>query len=177
MRDNPACLECGKPFPDDARVDRMYCDRRCNNRRYKKIRSGKVIPLPAVDPVARLAQMTPQQLGWVTAIVEGEGCISTHVAEKIDNLYVHALVKVGMVDEDVIRRLADWTGLGRVTGPHLPPAREKAGHQAQWHWNVNKHEHVEALVSAMWPLLGERRRQQVTRMRQRMTERTLKRAC
>lgn len=155
----------------------MYCDRRCNNRRYKKIQRGKVIPSPALDPVERLAQMTPQQLGWVTAIIEGEGCISTHTATKIGNRYVHSLVKVGMVDEDIVRRLAEWTGLGRVSGPHLPPVRAKAGYQAQWLWNVNKREHVEALVSAMWPLLGERRRGQVTHMRQRMAERTLKRGC
>lgn len=119
--------------------------------------------------------MTPQQLGWVAGIVEGEGCISTTATPRINHVYIYPLVKVGMADEDVIRRLAEWTGLGRVSGPHLPPVRAKAGHKPQWHWNVNKIAHVEALCSALWPLLGERRRDQVRVLRERVAERTLKR--
>ena len=174
MRDHNACLECGEPFPDDARVDRKYCDRRCNNRHYKKIRRGKATSPAVPDPVATLAQMTPQQLGWVAGIVEGEGSISVNQRRRYSgNTYTYPLVCVGMADEDVVRRLQEWTGVGRVTGPHLPPVRAAAGHKPQWQWNVNNIATVEALMEALWPLLGERRRVQVSQVRSKVAERTL----
>lgn len=173
MTDYPGCLYCGKPFPPGVRVDRRYCDRRCNDRHYKKGRGPKIL-LP--DPVSLLARMTPQQLGWVVGIVEGEGCISCHVTPRINNDYVYAQVTVAMADEDVIRRLGEWAGIGRINGPHLSPCRAEAGHKPQWKWHVTRWAEVDALIDVLWPLLGERRRQQAVVVRQRMANRVLKRS-
>lgn len=156
----------------------MYCDRTCNNRHYKQIRAGKATPHRAIDPTEIVARMTPQQLGWVAGIVEGEGSITVHDGRRYNgNTYVYPLICVAMADEDVIRRLREWTGVGRVSGPHLPPCRANAGHKPQWQWNVNKIAAVNALTDALLPLLGERRQEQVHLMRQRMSERTLLRGC
>lgn len=175
MRDYENCLSCDKPLPESSRVDRMYCSKACVSRRYKQIRRGKVIPDPVADPVAILAKMSDLQRGWVAGIIEGEGSISTTQTMRIGNLYVYPLITVGMTDEDMVRRLRDWTGLGRFAGPFSPPSR--GSNKPNWRWSVNKIADVEALIDAIWPLLGERRRQQATALRQKISERTLKRGC
>jgi len=118
--------------------------------------------------------MKPEQLGWVAGIIEGEGSISTTAVQKIGNVYIYPLIKVTMTDEDMVRRLHEWTGLGRVSGPFSPPSR--GDNKPHWDWNVNRIAHVEALLTAIWPFLGERRREQAARLRGRVAERTLKRA-
>lgn len=167
------CLCCGKQLPPDRYANRMFCDKRCTNRHWKLVRAGKATRAPAVDAATRLAEMTPEQRGWVAGIIEGEGSITVHSFEKIGNVYTYPLVKVAMTDEDVIRRLHEWTGLGRVSGPFSPPSR--GSNKPHWDWNVNRIAHVEALFSMLWPLLGGRRREQVVRVRERISERTLKR--
>lgn len=174
MRDNENCLGCGEPLPTNARIDRMYCGKQCNHRHWKQRRDGKVAPLPTRDPIALIAQMQPYQLGWVAGIIEGEGSITTSSVMRIGNLYIYPLIIVAMTDEDTIRRLAEWTRVGRVSGPFRPPSR--GTNKPHWTWSVNKMADVEALLDAIWPLLGTRRREQATILRKKVSERTLKRA-
>lgn len=121
--------------------------------------------------------MTPAQLGWVAGIIEGEGCFSLNKGRKYSgNTYVYSHVTVSMCDEDIILRLHQWAGIGRMSGPHLPPCRAEAGYKPQWLWSVTKAAHVEALAEVLFPLMGARRQEQINRMRQAMAERTLIRA-
>lgn len=173
VMDHENCLSCDKPLPEKRYANRTFCDRTCASRHWKRIKRGALPPRAEVDAADLLASMKPEQLGWVAGIIEGEGSISVTAAQKIGNVYTYPLVIVGMTDEDVVRRLHEWSGIGRVTGPFCPPSR--GTNKPHWCWSVNKISHVEALCAAIAPFLSERRQEQVRVMRQKIAERTLKR--
>jgi hypothetical protein len=62
-----------------------------------------------------------------------------------------------MTDEDVVRRLAEWTGLGRVEGPY----QWTNGRKPYWRFVVDRKAEAEALMRELYPLLGMRRRAQI----------------
>ena len=93
---------------------------------------------------------TREQLAWVAGVIEGDGCLTM----KNQRMFPH--VSVTMTDEDVIRRLQLWTGLGTVNGPYRPTT----GHNKlpMWIWAVGGGAQAYALLIAIWPWLGSRRR-------------------
>lgn len=97
--------------------------------------------------------MTDAEAAWIAGIVEVKGSITTNGRRQ-------PLVQVKMTEEDVVDRLRRVSGMGRVTGPHFPSARSTA-RRASWAWTVSRVDDVVTLLRHVWPLLGERRRDQV----------------
>lgn len=87
-------------------------------------------------------------LAWLAGIIEGEGCLSPCGPNSWR-------VGVKMTDEDVVRRVADVAGVGRVAGPYEP----RNGNKPQWTWTVSKSSDVVGLLATLWPFFGERRRE------------------
>jgi hypothetical protein len=58
-----------------------------------------------------------------------------------------------MTDQDIIIRLAELTGVGRV----YPVRRQKPHHKDAWLWTVNRPGHVEYIIRRVLPWLGLRR--------------------
>ncbi len=102
--------------------------------------------------------MTPQQLGWVAGVMEGEGSFML----KSNHGYIKSPVaSVQMTDEDVIVALHSLTGIGRVTGPYQP---KWPGSKPTWSWRVQKAQDVFDLGNAIRPLMFERRKDQFDRV-------------
>lgn len=101
-----------------------------------------------------LAAISPVDLGWVAGIIEGEGClrVSTH---PVDGRH-QPFVCVKMTDDDVIRRLHAVTGIGRLGAPARSPSTP-AHHKDQSSWIVAATSEVHSLLTAILPLLGDRR--------------------
>lgn len=59
-----------------------------------------------------------------------------------------------MTDEDIIKRLQQVSGVGRVYGPY----DNKAPAKPAWAWVVSRKDHIAYILCAIAPLLGERRR-------------------
>lgn len=98
--------------------------------------------------------MTPEQTAWVAGIIEGEGHMRVnHVKGR-----PYGQISVQMTDEDIVRRLREYTGVGRITGPYQPnpPARKP-----RWTWTVGRNEHVRMVCAAIRPWLGVRRTEQL----------------
>jgi hypothetical protein len=93
--------------------------------------------------------MTPTEAAWVAGIVEGEGTISITSQGT-------PFIKVSMTDEDVVRRLRDWTGVGRFATTH-PPAWQEKGYKRQYIWQVAKAADVLLVAEAIGPFLLGRR--------------------
>lgn len=92
-------------------------------------------------------QWTREGLAWATGLFEGEGCIGHNKKTGQWQLIVAS------TDEDVLKRLLEVTGLGTLRGP------VNRGHKPYWIWNVTRREHVYALLAAMTPWLGARRKE------------------
>lgn len=88
---------------------------------------------------------------WIAALVEGEGSI--YVSKKTTHVAIH----LNSTDEDVIRRLAEWSGFGKIYGPTMPIGARKP----VWHWSIGKHQDCARFLLGIAPLLAERRRARV----------------
>jgi hypothetical protein len=102
-----------------------------------------------------------KEIAWAAGIFEGEGCMS--LADGAGRPHRWRL-KVSMADEDVVRRLHDTVGIGRVNGPYNSRRLKKDGTpvKPQWNWEAGPgFEKVQFVLVMFWPWLGARRKQKV----------------
>jgi len=97
--------------------------------------------------------MVAVDLAWAAGIFEGEGCIYQYRGRG----YQYPRLKVGMTDEDIVRRFHEIVGCGSVTRFNSP-AHEKRGNKPVWVWTAGRTEDVARVAGMLWPWLGERRR-------------------
>jgi DNA modification methylase len=97
-------------------------------------------------------RITERQAAWLAALIDGEGCIQAHRQtpaakhNSVDTFQVD--VGVGMVDECVVRRAHEITGVGSLT-------LQKRG---VWDWSV-RGQQAAVLLRAVYPHLILKRRQ------------------
>ena len=94
-------------------------------------------------------KMTDLELGWVAGLYEGEGCTSFKGSS--------ITVSINMTDEDIIRKLSIFTGIGNITGPYLAKGKIKP----YWIWTASNFVEIENLLRQLLPLLGKRRTAQI----------------
>jgi hypothetical protein len=70
-------------------------------------------------------------------------------------------VACNMCDGDVLRRVSEFAGVGRFSGPHQP---QRSMHSEIWRWHVDKRADVFALCARILPLMGERRAAKIRQM-------------
>lgn len=99
--------------------------------------------------------MDQVDIAWVAGIIEGEGTFGYNGRKETTT---SSKVQVIMTDEDIIRRLQSVTGMGRVSGPHGP---YKPGYLPTWCWAIRVKRDLARIFLAIYPLLGERRREQL----------------
>jgi hypothetical protein len=58
-----------------------------------------------------------------------------------------------MTDQDIITRLAELAGVGRVCAVR----RQKPHHKDAWLWAVRRPVHIEHIIRLVFPWLGHRR--------------------
>lgn len=104
-------------------------------------------------------KLTDLEIGWVSGMIEGEGCITlsyTNTQKRRYGPYIN--VRLAMNDKDLILRLQQVTGIGKIS-----PKRRISGlgKQDQWSWDVQKQSDVKDLLRVIQPLMGERRNQRI----------------
>lgn len=98
-------------------------------------------------------EMTDVQIAWVSGIFEGEGTFGIGtVKTKNGSIYNQVYTAVHMTDEDVIKKLYDFTGIGNMRSLTERPNTKQA-----YMWKVSVRKDVEDLIFAMLPHLGQRR--------------------
>lgn len=102
--------------------------------------------------------MNEGELHWVTALVEGEGCITRQITTVRSAQYKYWLVTVGSTDYDVLKRLMRWTLCGRIYKQKVGPKPGGGPRKPVWQWRVYRQQEVLDLLVAIEPLLCRRRR-------------------
>lgn len=92
--------------------------------------------------------MTDLELGWLAGLLEGEGSFSCHYGQGHHN----HVISLNMTDQDVVGRLLTITGMGTVRPRKVPSDCKPA-----WIWRVYRADHVEQLLLAVRPHMGQRR--------------------
>jgi hypothetical protein len=95
-------------------------------------------------------KLEPLRLGWIVGIVEGEGWLGASGGRP-----GQATITVQMTDLDVIERLAEWSGVGNVSGPYHVRHTDR---QDTWKWSVTARDDAAWLIGQMAPYLGARRK-------------------
>lgn len=105
--------------------------------------------------------MTDLELGWLTGIVEGEGCfILSKYKVKSGQSHAALYLRVTSTDLDILERLVNLTSSGIITGPIQPYVQH--GQRTPWfRWDVYKKKEVARLLLAIYPALGDRRRRRL----------------
>lgn len=102
------------------------------------------------ETVFRNRDWTKLSLAWVAGVFEGEGCFTT---SKYRNSRTF-VARISMTDEDVVRKIHAVTQMGNI----LIKRPEQAHHKVQFSWTVSGFEGFQAVVAALWPWLGNRRK-------------------
>jgi len=92
---------------------------------------------------------------WAAGLFEGEGCITFNGCK-------YAKLALGTTDMDVISKFHSIVKLGSIN-KSIVKARPQATKQGKpyktcFYWSVTRFEHVQAILAAFWPWLGQRRR-------------------
>src|SRR4051812_4937534 len=108
--------------------------------------------------VASSANWTAENIAWLSGLMEGEGCFSYRTDSNTGKRYF--TIRLQMTDFDVVRRAFAVAGMGSINGPYFPEAPRKPVLM----WSIANEGHAVALVAAMWPWLGERRRERAAEL-------------
>lgn len=87
---------------------------------------------------------------WAVGLLEGEGYFG--YTERHG-----AHISCASTDEDVVRRLAEVLGFGRVYGPYVKPQ----GRKLVWEWHVYKPIDATILLQQLLPHMCNRRQEQI----------------
>lgn len=94
--------------------------------------------------------LTIGEIYWVAGVLEGEGCFTLRDGRP----YIYC----GMTDRDVVEKLKDTLGLGRVSGPFI---RTIIQHKPISVWTLSKQKEAAGLMMTLYPLMGKRRQQKI----------------
>lgn len=95
--------------------------------------------------------MTFTELAWAAGLFEGEGCINGYV-NKSGERGIQLMLR--MTDEDVVQRFQSVIGFGNIH----KRAPLQSHHKRSYLWHVGSFERAQAVIAALWPWLGRRRR-------------------
>ena len=100
--------------------------------------------------------MSEPDWAWVAGLYEGEGTCYFHSGQRTTGGWIAQIrIQLAMCDEDVVNRLPEMTGMGKVYHKNLKGPRKN-----QWAWVVTNHVDVYMFAKTVWPWLGVRRRLQ-----------------
>lgn len=99
--------------------------------------------------------MRAVDLAWVAGLIEGEGSVYTKYVKGRP----YPGIRVGMTDEDVVRRLHSLVPGSTITGPHEPTTAW--GRKPWWLWYAQRQAVAAGLLMSIYPLMGQRRQQSI----------------
>lgn len=102
--------------------------------------------------------MTDNDLYWLAGLLEGEGCFMSHETRA----YPYWSVAVNMTDGDVLTRAASVIGGAvKLGGPYTTEGKPW---KPQYRLALRRRAEVKALLLALLPIMGERRRARIGEM-------------
>jgi hypothetical protein len=104
-------------------------------------------------------RMSSFELGWVAGLLEGEGCFFVNTSGTPQyGPYAYDRVAVCMTDRDVLERLQEVTGIGRLEKIR---ARKDPKHKPISQWVVCRNQEAIELMIAVYPHMGARRQAKI----------------
>jgi len=90
-----------------------------------------------------------ENLAWAGGLFEGEGCISTACGPRS-----RVVLRVAITDEDVLDKFIGIIGVGKKRREPI-----RGSYKQVFSWTLSRGENCQAVLAALWPFLGIRRKQ------------------
>lgn len=97
---------------------------------------------------------TGLNLAWAAGLFEGEGCITQ--AKRKDNKFEYRHLTLEMSDKDIVDKFQNILGCGSI---RHRIRTDKPNSKPTWQWNLTNSVQISAILYAIYPWLGIRRRQ------------------
>ena len=103
---------------------------------------------------AEIFELSDFDLGWLIGMLEGEGCVNSHINKKSG--YLCTSLSIASTDKDVVDRLNKL-----FPGAARNYKREYDNHyKTQYLWSINKRKDIRTISQTVIPFLSERRKLQ-----------------
>lgn len=102
------------------------------------------------------------QIGWLAGLLEGEGSFVWHKTIRDKG---RPRIQISMCDKDIIARVANYFN-ATLSGPYGPYKTQK---QPYWYTHCSGKRAIEWMMT-IFPLMGERRKIQITPLIQKWKE-------
>jgi len=116
---------------------------------------------------------TDIQIAWAAGILEGEGCFSIFKRASSTTNHKQLCIQCTMTDRDVITKLADIFGVGRIS--EVQPTgtkRDGTPYKLAYKWAVDNHAGQRLILESIMPHLGERRKAKAEELLEYINART-----
>ena len=98
--------------------------------------------------------LSNRDLGWIAGLLEGEGSFTAR------NHYGHPRITLGSTDLDVLVRLDSLIPGGTICERKARNSLA-ANPKRLWTWQLQKHKLAAGWMQTLYPLMGERRQEQI----------------
>lgn len=105
-------------------------------------------------------RLSELELGWVTGLLEGEGCFTIKKGKRKNGFSCTLAIRVVSTDRDVIDRLHKLVPAGSV----CKPTRKTKGDKQIYSWSLQNTRAVLDLLVIIFPLMGERRQRRIRKI-------------
>ncbi len=95
-----------------------------------------------------------EDIAWFAGLFEGEGCLG-YYPDKRKGYTGTLRLYIESTDKDIIDRIEKMWG-GKVWESNYPS--KPAHYKPSWRWGLSRRKEVRAIIAAIYPYLGERRR-------------------
>lgn len=100
---------------------------------------------------------TRENLAWCAGLIEGEGCVTRNITTKRSENYNYWQLKVTSTDLDVLTKLQDILGVGRIYKQKVAINRKEA-----WQYKVYRQKDLYAVLAAIFCFMLSRRKERIT---------------
>jgi hypothetical protein len=116
-----------------------------------------------------VSDLDPISVAWAAGIIEGEGHIQARYRSGPSTYGKNIAIKVRVVmtDRDVVEKLCQVFGVGKVS-PYFPTTG--LGKKPLYRWDAASRDAVVLVCDAIYPWMGTRRRRQIDQLRQLLAE-------
>jgi hypothetical protein len=99
---------------------------------------------------------SPEQRAWAAGFFDGEGWASSaRYSRRHGGMTASPVIGVGQAEPELLERFLSIVGVGTVRGPTA---------RGMFAFKAHGQEKVERLAALLWPWLGSRKREQITRV-------------
>jgi hypothetical protein len=105
--------------------------------------------------------MKVEHVYYLAGILEGEGCFDfyrkkTKLASGGESISIYPRIQLNMNDRDIIERIVQLTGMGRVLGPYGEKRGDNLNAKGYYAWNIAGTKAAD-LMRQLHPYMGIRR--------------------